>query len=309
MKRAWMAAALVAGLAAAAARLPAQSLVVLYLEGSAAQRTDGAWAPLSIGDELSAGASVRLEKRSLVQLRTPGSSIAAITLTQPGTYALRTVLASSASLRSTGALRAAAIGFSRVLSGAGTRMDAVGGVRTENVPVEDFGELGVDGTSSTEAPAADPIASARELIANADYAGAARILHDAIPSASADRAREMSFYLASALELDGDVRGAMAALRAAPPRGSDDWALDATLLGARLLEDSFAWAQARDLLVKAGAAGADTERAPTYFFLLALAYRGTGERSEEAAALDRVVALDPSSELGRTAYRLRQGAP
>jgi len=105
------------------------------------------------------------------------------------------------------------------------------------------------------------------------------------------------------------VPGAMAALRAAPPRGSDDWALDATLLGARLLEDSFAWAQARDLLVKAGAAGADRERAPTYFFLLALAYRGTGERSEEAAALDRVVALDPSSELGRTAYRLRQGAP
>ncbi|HTZ50369.1 MAG TPA: hypothetical protein VMF68_01860, partial [Spirochaetia bacterium] len=100
MKRAWMAAALVAGLAAAAARLPAQSLVVLYLEGSAAQRTDGAWAPLSIGDELSASTSVRLEKLSLVQLRTPGSSIAAITLTQPGTYALRTVLASSASLRS-----------------------------------------------------------------------------------------------------------------------------------------------------------------------------------------------------------------
>jgi len=305
MKRAWMAAALVAGLAAAAGPLAAQSLVVLYLEGSVAQRTDGAWAPLAIGDELPAAASVKLENLALVQLRSPGSAIASITLTQPGTYALRTVLASSASLRSTGALRAAAVGFSRVLSGAGARMDAVGGVRSERVPTEDFMDFGETGTVPIESPAREAVRTARGLISRADYPGAASTLRQALPSASEDDAREVSFYLASALELAGDARGALAALKAAPPRGGEEWARDAVLLGARLLEDSYAWAQARDLLIRAPDAGADDERAPTYFFLLALAYRGTGERDREAAALDRVLSLDPTGELGRTARALR----
>jgi len=317
MTRAWKAAVLFLAFAAGAGRVPAQSrapsavvaqpLVVLYLEGAASQRTDGAWTALSIGDELSPNASVKLEKLAMVQLRSAGSAVASITLTQPGTYALSTVLAASASLRSTGAVQAAAIGFSRVLSGTGSRMNAVGGVRSERMSGEDFGDLGNGEPADKDSTSLEAVKSARDLIAKADYAGAISLLRRALASASADEAPEVSFYLSSACELSGDVRAALAAEQMAVPRDGDQWAQDALLLSARLLEDSFAWTRARDLLVKAGAGLAeDDERAPVYFFLLALAYAGTGETRRQLAALDQVVALDPTGELGRTARQLRQ---
>ncbi len=315
MKRAWMAAALAAGLLMAAGSVGAQSsaapsLTVVYLEGSVSQRTAAGWQVLSIGDVLPPDATVRVEKLGLLQLKAPQAAVASITLTQPGTYGLATVLASSASLRSTGAVQAAAMAFSRVLKGSGKRVDAVGGVRSEAMPQEDFSDLWVDGPSAPESHAREAVKTARDLIAKAEYPGAVSTLRDALPSASADEAREVNFYLASAYELAGDARSAMAALKAASPRGGDEWGPDAVLLGARLLEDSFAWEQARDLLVNAGAVlASDDERAPTYFFLLALAHQGTGEMDKRAAALDRVFALDPASELGRTAYQMSQAAP
>lgn len=307
MKRAWMAATLVAWLVLPVSRLPAQAVTVLYLEGTVSQRAGEAWTPVAIGDTLAADARVRLEKLALVQLKVAGSSVASITLTQPGTYGLATVLASSASLRSTGAVQAAAMAFSRVLKGSGKRVDAVGGVRSEVMPQEDFVGLLEGGPSGFESPAQEAVKTARDLIAQAEYERAISSLRDALPAASADEAREVSFYLASAYELAGDARAAMAALKAASPQGGDEWGPDAVLLGARLLEDSFAWEQARDLLLKAAAVLApDDARAPTYFFLLALAHQGTWEMDKRAAALDRVFALDPTSELGRTAYQMRQ---
>jgi tetratricopeptide (TPR) repeat protein len=301
----------------AGANAGGQSLTVQYVEGSASQRNAGTWSALSIGDAVPLSASVKVERLGLVQLRAPGSSI---TLTQPGTYSIKDVVAASAALRSAGAVEAAAVSFARVLSGRGTMVNAVGGVRSEMAPPlggePDTG--GVSGSSfdsveaapSEPAPEPDPAHAAmdraRDLIASGQYQEAITALQDAIPQASESEAREASFYLASAFELNGDARSALVALKAANPKGTDDWAPDSILLGARLLEDTFAWAQARDLLVRAGTTIAiDQERAATYYFLLALAYRGTGEAAREKAALDNVVALDPGSDLALAAERLR----
>jgi tetratricopeptide (TPR) repeat protein len=293
-----------------------QSLTVQYVEGSASQRNAGTWSSLSIGDTVPLSASVKLERLGLVQLRAPGS---AITLAQPGTYVIKDLVAAGAALRSAGAVEAAAVAFSRVLRGSGKMVNAVGGVRSEMAPPlrGNFDSGGAGGSAGGEeaapsepAPEPDPahaaIDQARDLIASGNYGDAITTLRDAIPNASESEAREGSFYLASAFELNGDARSALAALKAANPRGTDDWAPDSILLGARLLEDTYAWAPARDLLVKAGNALAiDQERAPIYYFLLALAFRGTGEAAREKAALDAVVALDPESDMALAATRLR----
>jgi len=332
MRRAWIAAGMLAGFVLLAARAEAQageagaqpgaqpgalpgiqSLAVQYMEGNAAQRTGGAWSALSIGDQLPLDASVKLERFALVQLKAPGSSI---TLTQPGTYVLRDVVAAGASLRSAGAVEAAAVAFSRVLRGTGKPVNAVGGVRSEVMPREDFGidsagagpaESPPSDTAPAVTPAGATIRMARDLIAMEHYQEAIDQLRDAVPiTASPDEGREASFYLASAYELAGDARSALAALNAASPKSSDEWAPDSVLLGARLLEDTFAWAQARDLLLKAGTSlRYDEERAATFLFLLAVAYRGTGEKELQDAVLERIVSMDPTSDLALAAARLQ----
>ncbi len=315
MKRAWFAVGLLAGFLLLAGHAGAQSLTVSYMEGTASRQAGNSWTALSIGDQVPLDAAVKLEKLALVHFKAPGASI---TLTQPGTYVLRKLVEASASLRSAGAVEAAAIAFSRVLKGTGKRVDAVGGVRSEQMPREDFDGIWDEGgppgdsappsdTASSVTPAGAAIRTARDLIAMESYQEAIDRLTAAIPAASPDESREASFYLASAYELAGDARSALAALNAAAPKGEEEWAPDAVLLGARLLEDTFAWAQARDLLLKAGAfLRYDEERAPTYLFLLALAYRGTGEKEQQDIVLERIVSMVPASDLGLAAARLRE---
>ena len=329
MKRAWFAVGLLTGLLFISAEVGAQaggqasapasatSLTVSYMEGTASQQRGSSWAALSIGDQVPLDAVVKLERLALVNFKSPAASI---TLTQPGTYVLRNLVEASASLRSAGALEAAAIAFSRVLKGTGKRVDAVGGVRSEVMPREDLNNIWDEGgggppgdssppsdTAPAVTPAGAAIRAARDLIAIERYQEAIDQLLDVDLTASTDESHEASFYLASAYELAGDARSALAALKAASPKGDEEWAPDAVLLGARLLEDTFAWAQARDLLLKAGAALRwDEQRAPTYLFLLALAYRGTGEKDKQDIVLDRIFALDPTSDLGLAAARLRE---
>ena len=314
MKRAMMVVVLLTGLLLAA-DVQAQSLTVQYMEGAASQRTGSSWSALSIGAQVSLDATVKVEKLGLVQFQGPAASI---TLTQPGTYVLRNLVEASASLRSSGALQAAAVAFSRVLRGTGKQVNAVGGVRSEVMPREDLNNIWDEGgpagdssppsdTTPAVSPAAAAIRAARDLIAMESYQEAIEQLRDVDLTASAEESREASFYLASAFELAGDARSALAALRAASPKGDEEWAPDAVLLGARLLEDTFAWAQARDLLLKTGASLRwDEQRAPTYLFLLALAYRGTGEKEQQDAVLQRIVSMDPTSELGLAAAKLRE---
>jgi len=54
-----------------------------------------------------------------------------------------------------------------------------------------------------------------------------------------------------------------------------------------------------------GKLAVDEERAPTYFFLLALAYRGSGDATRQKLCLDKVVSLAADTDLGVSAARLR----
>jgi hypothetical protein len=299
-------------LALASVQLAAQAVTVDYVEGSAAQRTTAAWAVLSIGDTIPLDGSVKVDDHSLVQLKAPG---AAITLSRPGTYIIRKLLAARASLRAAGAAQALAVAFSRVLHGSEERLDEAGGVRAEQMPPGegfDFGSTRTPGSAMREdSVGQEYIDSGKRYIASGEYQDAIDTLLAAVGRISPGDTREARFYLATAYSLSGDMRLALRMIPGDAPERTEEWAPDLILLRAKLLEDTFAFTEATELLVKQGASlAADEARAPTYFFLLALAYRGNGDAVRQNLCLDKVVSLAAESELGATAAKLRgQGLP
>jgi hypothetical protein len=291
-------------LALATVRLSAQTVTVDYMEGSASQRTAAAWAVLSIGDMIPLDGSVRVDNHSLVQLATPG---AAITLSRPGTYVIRKLLAARASLHAAGAAQAVAVAFSLIVRGSPERLDTVGGVRSERMPgVDDLGIDQLDVPTPTVVNLSY-VEIGKGQIASEDYKNAIDTLLEAVRLAGPGDTREARFYLATAYSLSGDTRRALVVIPGDAPEGTEEWAPDLILLRAKLLEDTFAFTEAADLLVKQGRSLAfDEERAPTYFFLLALAYRGNGDAVRQNLCLDQVISLAAESGLGATAAQLRQ---
>jgi hypothetical protein len=291
-------------LALAGARLAAQAVTVDYLEGAASQRTSAEWAILSIGDTIPLDGSVKLEKHSLVQFKAAG---AAITLSQPGTYVVRKLLAARASLRAAGAAEALALAFSRIAHGSRERLDEAGGVRAEKMPPgEGFDFEPIDAPTEESSVGQAYIDSGKQHIASGEYQDAIDSLLGAVGLIGPGDTREARFYLATAYSLSGDTRLALGALSGDASEGTEEWAPDFILLRAKLLEDTFAFTEAADLLVKMGGSlAADEERAPTYFFLLALAYRGNGDGARQNLCLDKVVSLAGETGLGVTAAQIR----
>jgi hypothetical protein len=138
---------LVLGAAVSGAQAAPQGATVDYVDGSASQGVKGSWVSLTIGEALPADALVKLEDHSLLQLKTAGTTI---TLVQPGTYAVKDLLTTRASLRAAGAGTAVAAAFSKILRGTGRSAGTAGGVRAE--------------TMERQAPAEAPTDSGTELL-------------------------------------------------------------------------------------------------------------------------------------------------
>ena len=287
-----------------AVQLAAQEASVDYMEGTASQRIAASWSALSVGDTIPLDGSVKLEEHSLVQLKAGGATI---TLSQPGTYAIRKLLAARASLPAAGTAQALAFAFWRVVRGSKERLDEAGGIRAEKMPPGE-GDVAPTGASTPEdVTEQSSIEKGKWQINSGEYQDAIDSLLEAVEKSSPGETSEARYYLATAYSLSGDTRRALGALSGAAPSGTEEWAPDFILLRAKLLVDTFAFADAAALLTKAGPMLArDEERAPTYFFLLALAYRGTGDIARQSLCLDKVIALAAETDLGVTAAELRR---
>jgi len=270
----------------------AQAVTVDFIEGNAAQRIGDTWAGLSIGDQVPVDSSIRLEKLSLLQLKGQG---AVITLCQPGTYGLRGIVNARASLRATGAATAVAEAFSRILHDTGRGESSAGGVRAERMDL---------GNSLRDFDPRPYIESGKRSLVSGEYDTAIEQFAKAVKISPGG---ESGFCLATAYSLNGDPKAALTALAGVAPRGTDEWAPDLILLQAKLLEDTFAFEGAvKVLLAHRADLEIDAQRAQTWYFLLALGYRGTGEGPSSAACLDKVTSLAPETELAAAAERLRE---
>jgi tetratricopeptide (TPR) repeat protein len=268
-----------------------QGVMVDYLEGKASQRADGTWSALSIGDTVSLDASVMLEEHSMLQLKGQGASF---TISQPGIYGLRSLVNARAALRAAGAGTAVAVAFTRLIRGPAHVSSTAGGVRAERI---DIRGLGLE-----EDVAPKYLEEGKRHLDAGEYEQAIEQLKQAT---SADERDEAGFCLATAYSLNGDPRGAMIALAGISPTGKEEWAPDLVLLRAKLLEDTLAFSPAIEVLLTQGAGLADDEtRGQTFFFLLALGYRGTGDKASEKTCLEKVMAMGPETEMGTAAARL-----
>jgi len=269
------------------------NLTVVYLEGEAQVSSgSGGWAELSIGDHLSLDAAIRLRPGSLIQVKGPG---AGFVLTRPGTFAVPEILAARQMLSAPGVaavvdrlLRTFAFGPS-----AGKQATA-SGVRGAN-------ESSAGDDEWTESNAQTFLDAGKEYIKAGEYEKAIQQLREALVAANADEALEIHYCLACALSLMGDVVEAWKEAVALPPgAGSEPWFADFVLLKARLLEETSAYGEAATWLA-ANDLSQDAQHAALYWFLLGLAYGGSGEDGKARRTLENVAALSGESDLGRAA--------
>jgi hypothetical protein len=116
---------------------------------------------------------------------------------------------------------------------------------------------------------------------------------------------EVHYYLAYAYSLNGNIPNAVRQLAGARPGSGASWASDYILLQAKLYLDTFAFAQAIQWLSQAGNnLSGDAQRAPLYYFLLGLGYRGVGDSTNATQSFSKVIFLAGESDLGKSAAAL-----
>lgn len=290
-KRSVLIAALVA---AAAFSLGAQAAKVSYVEGTVSRSAGASWKAVALGDELAPDAVLRLAGSSFLELKAQGATLS---LSQPGSYSLRDLLAAGRASRSSG-ISAVLAKFRAAFSAEDlTTRATTAGVRG----AEQGRDEGADWVSSG---AEVYLAAAKDYIASGDYPAAIRQLQRALDTETGDKA-ELEYYLADAESLGGNAREAFLHLSKLSPSGSEAWAPDYSLLKAELLIGSFAPRAAVDLLVAARASLADdARRAPLYYFLLALGYRNLGDTVNERSCVDRLTSIAGDGELAKAAEGL-----
>jgi tetratricopeptide (TPR) repeat protein len=275
----------------------APGLSVSYLEGQAYVQSGSSWTAVSIGAAIPAEGRVRLDAGAYLLIKTPGADII---LTQKGTYSMRSLLTMQQSLRTAGAGKALVSSLSYILGG---------GVKNQSSAL---GARGADKTKSDDSEWAESSAgvfldSGKTYLQSAQYDKSIEQLLQALDASTEDEQPEIRYYLASAYSLKGDTREALKQAGMLQPAGGSEWSADFVILKAKLLADTNGFAEEVQWLKDNGAdLSQDAQRAPVYFFLLGLGYRGIGDVENEKSSLGRVVSIAKDSDLGVAAAQLLQ---
>ena len=272
----------------------AENFNVSYLEGQAQIQSGSSWINLAIGDVVPSETSIRLIGPGILQLK--GADLEVV-LSLPGTYLVKDIAAAHRLFSSAGVGEALKTSLRHLIFGSSPQRNVQLGTRgtNESKPEDE------NWSESSEVF----LAAGKEFIKAAEYDEAVEQFKQALESASGQEAPEIHYYLAYALLLNGDVREAWKHAANLQPSASDQWARDFILLKAKLLEDTSAhkeavtWLAGNDL-------SQDAQRAPLYYFLLGLGYRGAGESEGAKQALLKVVAISRESDLGKAASELLQ---
>ncbi|MGA2763590.1 MAG: hypothetical protein ABSG17_09520 [Spirochaetia bacterium] len=274
----------------------AQGLTVVYMEGEADLQSGSSWVQLALGKAVPPNSSIRLTPGGLLQLKGAGVEL---TFSRPGSYVIRAVLAEREKISSAGAGAALLSSLRSLVFGPVTRSDANLGARGAN-------ESKPQDQGWAESTAEVFLDAGKEYVKAGKYVMAIEQLREALQSATEQEAPEIRYYLAYASSLNGDAPEAWKQISAIHA-GSEPWAGDFILLKAKLLEDSIANEDAVAWLTQDGNdLSRDSDRAPLYYFLLGLGYRGSGDGEKALQALSKVVSISATSDLGKAARELSQ---
>jgi len=274
----------------------AQDLSVSYLDGSAGIRSGSTWRPLSIGDAVPINATIRVDPAGWVQLKGAGIDVI---LTRPGIYSVSEVVARHRTVSPRGIGAAITASLRALASGRSPAQSSASGARAGNAGEAEEDDLWV------ESSAGGFLAEGKSDLKAGRYDDALRALRQAELSASGEEMPEIRFYLASTYSLKGNLGQAWKLAEDLTPVPGTEWEGDLVLLKARLLLDTSAFAEAAALLaIEGGWLAQDASRAPLYYFLLGVGYRGAGAAESSRQALSRVVAISSDSDLGAAAADL-----
>lgn len=285
----------VLSLMTAVTALAAPDLLAAYVDGSVYLQSGSAWKELSIGDSVPATATIRLDTGASLKLSGMGATIS---LRQKGSYDLRAVLSARQTLGSADVAAAIAGKMRLLLDGSSTDQNSVAGVRGAN-------ESKSDESGWVESGTQDAIQEAMGSIEAEKYGEAIIKLSSAEDEATAENLPELHYYLAFAYSQNGDADNANKELDDIRTPGGVSWAGDYILLKAKLELDNLAFSQELAWLSQTGNdLSGDGMRAPLYYFLLGIGYRGIGDVPSEKASFSKVIAISADSDLGKSAAQL-----
>jgi tetratricopeptide (TPR) repeat protein len=260
-------------------------------------KSGSSWEALSIGDRLSAQATIRLGEGDYVELKGTGSKVV---LSQKGTYVLKDILASSRALGSAGVGKALVSSLTHLASGPAHNQSTAAGMRGANESKSEDS----DWVSSSAQVFLD---AGEQYLQSGQYDQAIEQFDQARDAATDKETPQVQYYLAYANCLRGDTREALKQAADLQPSSGEEWASDFIILKAKLLLDSSAFAQEIAWLTQSGNdLSGDAQRSAIYNFLLAVGYRGVGDTSNEKASLSKVVAMSEGSDLAKAATELLQ---
>ena len=275
----------------------AQSFSVSYLEGKAQVACGTSWKELSIGDVVAPDSSIRLKADALLQLKGSGAEL---TLSRAGTYSLAALLEARRTITSSTVATALASFFRQLSFPAAKNRSSALGARGADESKSDE-----DGWSESSAEVF--LDAGKEYLKAGKYEKAIEQLEEALDAASEEEAPEIRYYLGYALSLSGDLKQAWRQTASLKPAASVSWYGDFILLRAKLLEDTSAYAEAVALLSDEGASlSQDVKRAPLYYFLLGLAYRGAGDSENAKQAFSKATSISQDSDIGTAAQQLME---
>lgn len=273
-----------------------QNLNVAYLEGRVLLSTSASWTELATGDSIFPDSTLKLENDSYVELQYVGAKII---LGHAGTYSIRKLLSSSRSLSAAGTDKSLSSFLAYLLTGPANMQSTVSGARGEKSKSQESEWIENNAEVFVEA--------GKSFMASGQYEKAVEQFTEAMAVAAGHESAEARFYLAYSYALTGCTREALKLAAGLEANGSEEWTPDLVLLTAKLLVDTSAFSQAERWLNERGSElSRDAKRAPAYFFLLGLSYRGNNKPAEEKQSLLKAISMAPNSDLGKTAVKLLQ---
>ncbi len=276
--------------------VPAQDVIVEFVDGVVEFRVNSTWTGLFLGDPVPGTASVRLAEDSFVELRADESTVL---LSRPGTYLLSNVLGVTRTGRSSGVDALLRSRVRRLLQDDPDPGSAVGGVRSSDAVERP--EVTWAGASDTWALVEDGLFA---LDAGA-YEDAYFLFEDAFTLALPRDVDMIQFYLGYAAYLMGRRGEAIVRLETAPLDPASDYYDEHVLTLAQLWVESFAYDDAETLLADYIAhAEVVPENLQTAYLLKGLLYHGRDDAKRAREQFQAAVQIDPASESGTVAASL-----
>lgn len=281
-------------IAMAAVPLFASDFIAEYVDGFLDVKNDGNWTEVYIGDTLPDDAVVKLYEESYAEIRTGNDTIK---LSRPGTYELTKLLGAKNDVAASGMGSLFSGKFKALLrDDTAKTQTTVGGVRAAEAET-----VSVDWMSSENT---EIIADGKTALENGSLDDAYGYFTDAYDfSADSYEESEALYFMGLTSAMKGNYDEALQSLGMAEVDEDYEFYTDFYLLKGQLLAESSAYEEAYTFLNKYNVSiGMQSpEKLQNLYFYLAVSANNTGKREAAAAALNKLIAVNYSSETAKSA--------